>query len=709
MQSVLGTVGFSVAAVAYAVVATLVLLSGDRSRQARYLSAALVVSVAWAVWHIVANAQPMHAMYPSSVIADSIRSGVWIAYLVAVLKDVDSDTPGRRLCLYVLAGGIAASLIAALMGSTVGRAETARVAEFAYAVMVIVPLLGILGLEQIFRNSDIQQRSIFEPLVLGVGFLFAADALVYSYALAFADTDTSLSVSRSIVSILAAPAIAVTARRWLRWNTVLFLSRDFTFYTASLVGVALYVAAMVAAAFLFASSGSRWGILAQSALLLAGLFVLYRLLFSGAVRRSIRVFITKHFYRERYDYRKEWLRLIETLVGREEEASIAVRAVRALAEIIGSDEGELWLEGGPGLAYEPHGSWGGPMPSESLNRSDALPAYLAQSHWVVDTQEYLNKPSVYSNVFAFDEPFLKQPSIYVPILHKDRLIGVVRLERPPGIGDLSFEDHDLLKTAGQQIAVFLVQERAQELLFETRQFEAFSKLTAFLMHDLKNVIAQQNLVVANARRFRHRPEFIDDAISTISSSVERMRRILERLQGATRFEKSSRIQLHGLLQEVCNECVDRRPSPVLSATGDDELFVEMDRDRLNMVVTHLVRNAQDATQPDGHVQVLVSREDAYARIEVSDDGCGMDAEFIRDRLFKPFDSTKGAQGMGIGAYQIRETVNAVGGTCEVKSEPGVGTTMVIKLPLVTVRPASGWLAATEQATSSGKVPDVAGS
>jgi putative PEP-CTERM system histidine kinase len=267
----------------------------------------------------------------------------------------------------------------------------------------------------------------------------------------------------------------------------------------------------------------------------------------------------------------------------------------------------------------------------------------------------------------------------------------------------------LLKTAGQQIAVFLVQERAQEQLFETRQFEAFSKLTAFLMHDLKNVIAQQNLVVANAQRFRHRPEFIDDAIATISSSVERMRRILERLQGATRFEKPSRIQLLSLLREVCKECADRQPRPTVLGPDAEECFVEMDRDRLNMVATHLVRNAQDATPSDGYVKVSVSIDDAYARIEVADNGCGMDAEFVRDRLFKPFDSTKGAQGMGIGAYQIRETVTAAGGSVAVKSERGVGTTMIVKLPLAAARPVGGWARANERSASTAKVPDAASS
>jgi putative PEP-CTERM system histidine kinase len=333
------------------------------------------------------------------------------------------------------------------------------------------------------------------------------------------------------------------------------------------------------------------------------------------------------------------------------------------------------------MPFEGHGGWGTEPPIKAIAADDPLALYLERSNWVVDTLEYRSNPGLYSHAFPAEAEFLNEDAIFVPILSQDLLIGIVRLYRPPGLGDLSYEDHDLLKTAGQQVAVFLVHERAQEELFETRQFEAFSKLTAFLMHDLKNMIAQQDLVVANTRRFKHRPEFIDDAIATVASSVERMRKVLDRLQGSTRIEQTSRIELVELIHEVCTSCSDRLPAPRIVVPGE-RLLVEMARDRLAMAITHLIRNAQDATPEAGSLDVRLSVDSAGALIEVADTGCGMDADFVRTRLFRPFDSTKGAQGMGIGAYQIRETLRSVGGTIDVESAPGEGTTMRIRLPLV---------------------------
>ncbi len=106
-----------------------------------------------------------------------------------------------------------------------------------------------------------------------------------------------------------------------------------------------------------------------------------------------------------------------------------------------------------------------------------------------------------------------------------------------------------------------------------------------------------------------------------------------------------------------------------------------DPDRLLMALDHAVRNAQEATPADGKVEVTLEVNGGMATITVADTGAGMDAAFVRDRLFKPFDSTKGTKGVGIGAYQVRETIRSAGGKLIVNSEPGKGTELVISLEI----------------------------
>ncbi len=243
---------------------------------------------------------------------------------------------------------------------------------------------------------------------------------------------------------------------------------------------------------------------------------------------------------------------------------------------------------------------------------------------------------------------------------------------------LNFEDHDLLKTAGQQIASYLAQEQSTEQLAEGRQFEAYNRLTAYIMHDLKNLIAQQSLVVANAKRHKKNPKFIDDAVATIEGGVTRMRRVIEHLQQSSIDQRQEKVELGKLIMQAVSQCADRQPIPK-THIGDEQIWVRADRERLLMALYHGIRNAQDATGADGEVSVELEPNGANCTIRIIDTGAGMDELFVRERLFKPFDSTKGTQGMGMGAYQIRETVRAIGGEVRVQSELDKGTRLVLEL------------------------------
>jgi signal transduction histidine kinase len=101
---------------------------------------------------------------------------------------------------------------------------------------------------------------------------------------------------------------------------------------------------------------------------------------------------------------------------------------------------------------------------------------------------------------------------------------------------------------------------------------------------------------------------------------------------------------------------------------------------LAAVLGHLVTNAQDATPADGRITVEAVLQDGALVLAVEDNGSGMDEAFLRERFFKPFDSTKGSKGMGIGAYQARQFVEAAGGEVRVRSAPGEGTRFEMRFP-----------------------------
>jgi putative PEP-CTERM system histidine kinase len=197
------------------------------------------------------------------------------------------------------------------------------------------------------------------------------------------------------------------------------------------------------------------------------------------------------------------------------------------------------------------------------------------------------------------------------------------------------------------------------------------------MHDLKNLVAQQELIVSNAKKHKRNPAFVDDAIDTIGKSVQRVRRVIEQLQQRSDNQRTERIELGKEVLNAVSRCADRQPVPT-ARVGDSQVWLRGNRERFQMALLNAIRNAQDATDKDGDVILTLTGDQHGCVVCIADTGSGMDESFVRERLFKPFDSTKGSEGMGIGAYQLRETVRAMGGEVSVDSRPAEGTRVELR-------------------------------
>ncbi|MCC5862188.1 MAG: PEP-CTERM system histidine kinase PrsK [Gammaproteobacteria bacterium] len=662
---------YATAAVAFVGLAALLALHLRSHPAMRGLFAASLATAVWAVLTVLwARAEPPPGRWLPAL--DAAHAAIWLALLAALL-------PGRgwrslRGLLLVAAVVVPALLVGE---SVLGRRLLPGTSGL--VVLLAGSLLALVAVEQLLRNASREERRAVAPLCLGLGALFVYELFVYSHALLLGQLDPGLWAARGFVNAAVVPLLAVATQRHPRWASQFYVSRQMVFYTTTLFGAGLYLVAMALGGYVIRLLGGEWGLVLQVAFLAAALLLLSAILFSGQLRARLRVFINKHFFRSRYDYREEWLRLIRTLANRD-GGPTAQRALRALADILESPSGELWLSPAVGEPY---------LPVATLAERNVSPwppdhpviQFLAETNWIIDTHEYARDPERYAHAFReLPADGLPGESVIVPLRFEGRLLGLTRLDRNAARGVLNYEDHDLLKTVGRQVAVFLAQERAREALAETRQFEAFNRTTAFLMHDLKNLMAQQALIVQNAPRHRDKPGFIDDALGTIERSVVRMKKLLDQLsQGPAAADTvATRVNLTPILEEVVAAAADRAPVPSLEIERYCE--VRGDRDRLSMAVSHAVRNAQEATPAHGEVRVRLYPRGEAVVVEIADTGSGMDETFIRERLFRPFDTTKGASGMGIGAYQVREYLRGLGGHVEVDSVPGEGTCLRLVIP-----------------------------
>ncbi len=681
----LGFVSYGLAATSFLILTLLLLTSWQGRAQGARLVVACAVTAAWAAL-LAFGSSRMDLSLPMVMLAESLRYGAWFVVLTGLTRSAGLAGGLSRAVHATWIGGVALAFgLPVLVGAGVPVPSPMLLIIGAGLLMA---LLGLVLLEQVYRNSRAQGRFAIKFFVIAMGVMFAYDLFLYSQAQLLKSVDAVTWSARGFVLAMTVPMLALAARRNPHWSLDVFVSRQVVFYTTSILSIGLYLLLMASGGYFIRLYGGTWGRVAQLVFFAGAAAVLVSLVASSALRRRLRVFISKHFYRNKYDYRIEWLRFIDTLSAPVEGIEVRANAVRSIAQIIGSPGGILYLRDDAGGQYQPAAVW--PQGGEAARRFPALPVtdelveFLVRRQWVVDAQEHARSPDSYQNVMlpGFIGDDRERHRFVLPLVHGTDMIGFVVLAAPPPPFNPTFEDRDLLKTVGRHVATHLAQHETDRQLADSRQFEAYHRLTAFVMHDLKNLAAQLSLIVSNAEKHKRNPEFVDDAISTIANSTGRMQRLIEQLQRREVQTTVRRVPLCDVAQRAVARCCVRRPQPVFESDGA-EAFVEADQERLTMIVEHVIRNAQEATPEDGRVGVRVEPGAGWHAVIVTDSGAGMSPEFIRDRLFKPFDTTKGSKGMGIGAYQVREYVQSIGGRVLVESHEGEGTRIELHLPAQT--------------------------
>ena len=622
----------------------------------------------------------LQLMKPESLIQSSeVASGIFAAQS----KEKHSTSINKQIRWGLSFAVIfSVALIAVLLGPVVTHyipIPAPLIKDLGLISWLALSVFSLLILEQLYRNATIEQRWAIKYLCLGIGAIFAYDFYMFADALLFKQLDERLWSARGIVDGIAVPLIAISIARNPSWSLRIHVSRQVVFHSVTLVGAGVYLLVMAAVGYLLRLYGGSWGGLLQATFLAGTGALLLALLFSDKIRAKIRVLLSKHFFSFKYDYREEWLRFTQTLS--EGEKSVPDNVIHAIAALVNSPGGILWAKKEKDN-FAPLANWNMPPPHmQPSPPTESLIAFLETRQWIIDLPEFTAEPGLYEGL---DVPSwlsaIPGAWLIVPLLSKEALIGILLLKRSEIEQSINWEDRDLLKMAGQQAASYLAQHLSDQALVQARQFEAFNRLSAYVVHDLKNILAQQALIVSNAEKHKGNPAFVDDVISTVRNSVDRMTRLMEQMRSGMRGTSARNVSLNAVLSEIVSRRSTRRPIPELQLP-ENELVVEADREQLATVFSHLIQNAQEATDKSGRINVRLTCISQQAVIEVEDTGCGMDEEFIQNRLYRPFDSTKGLTGMGIGAFESREVVRALGGDISIHSTPGEGSTFRITIPM----------------------------
>ncbi|WP_244647199.1 XrtA/PEP-CTERM system histidine kinase PrsK [Sphingomonas sp. CFBP 13728] len=619
-------------------------------------------------------------------IAESVRNIAWLGFMLALVRrDRAGNFALGTVYLLVVAIAVMSALLAIAEMAPIDREAVVAVGTARLVFRMMTAVSALVLVHHLYQAAPASRGGI-RLVMLALGAMWGADLVLLTLYYFQADWVSWLSAVRGMAMVGVAAVLMIAVHRSGDWT--LALSRPVTIRALTAIGIVLYVGIVALATSLAGSYAGPYSRIAQTAIVFGATTTLMTMLSTPWLRAWTKVKIAKHLFRHRYDYRAEWQRFTDTLgmSGTQFDGHpepLGTRVVKAVADLTDSPGGLLLVPDGASLEVSTTWNWR----DTTESGGEALARYLGDGARIIEldpvrTGDALHEEQASVPTWLSD---CRDAWAIVPLLHGGNLVGAIVLARPPVDRALDWEDFDLLRVAGRQAASYLAEDRAHTALADAARFDEFNRRFAFILHDIKNLVSQLTLVARNAERHADNPDFRVDMIATLKDSSDRMNALLARLSqhNAAPSEPLQPVDVGALVERI----VAARKSQHPIAARVVPALALGHATRLEQVLGHLVQNGIEASGVDDPIMLSIDAQGDRVRIDVVDQGCGMTPGFVRDQLFRPFVSSK-PTGFGIGAFEARQLVQAMGGTLEVTSREGQGTRFRILLPAATAMEAA---------------------
>ncbi len=547
---------------------------------------------------------------------------------------------------------------------------------------LISAVVVLMNLERTFRSAVGTMQWRIKFIVIGLGIIFGARVYTTSQALLFSEGILVLSGVDSAALLIGCALMVVAFLRSGFGEIDVYPSHAVLRTSVTFVLAGGYLVVVGVLAQVVASTGKAEAFELQTLIVLLAFAGLAIVLLSNRFRQKIRSLVSRHFKRPQYDFRQIWTRVTRSMSSAFGQPAMCAAAAKLISETFNVLSVSIWLLDEDRLAF-------GASTSRSASEASAV---LQDPQQTFARIRMLRKPFELEKAKGDHIEALKQISlnqfrtggnrICVPLCAGNNCMGIAILADRVGGTPYSIEEFDLLKCIGDQVAVGLLNLRLTDEITSGKELEAFQAMSAFFVHDLKNAASTLSLTLKNLPLHFDDPAFRQDVLRGIGETTERINQLISRLTALRRLELNlAEVDLNSVVDDAVNGMNGTLNVRVMR---DFRLQpkVRLDRDQFGSVINNLLLNARDAVGSEGEVKIQTAAENEWAIVSVADNGCGMTPEFVRSSLFRPFQTTK-KKGLGIGMFQSKMIVEAHQGRILVKSEPAVGTTFRIMLPLST--------------------------
>ena len=549
-------------------------------------------------------------------------------------------------------------------------------------VLLVALVLILMSLEQTFRATVGTMRWQIKLVVVAVALIFGARLYVRSQAILFSAPDIAFWSVESSALLIGCAFLGVAYIRTGLAEIELYPSLAVLRSSLTVMIVGAYLVVVGILAQVVTRFGGAEVFQFQALVVITGMAGLAVLLLSDRARQQMHTFVIRHFKPAQHDSTRIWTSFSKRLGAVRDQEGLGTAAAKLVSETFDVLSVTIWLADDEKERL---------VAAASTARHGAASNDAVPSAAVLSGVQALNAWSDLDRIKdAWAEEFrLLNPTTFarggtrvcIPLRVGERTIGAMVLADRVNGAMYTVEEIELLNCIGEHVSAILMNLRLANEVAHTRELDAFRLMSTFFVHDLKNAASSLNLTLKNLPVHFDDPAFRDDALRTIGNTARRIDDMIARLSALRQRPDATRVDAD--LNQLVDEALAKVP-PMRDVQLMKELepvpCILADREQIQSVVTNLVMNAQDAVGAEGVIQVRTSINGQRVFLSVADNGCGMSETFLKESLFRPFQSTK-KKGLGIGLFQCRAIVQAHGGGMQVESVAGKGTTFLVSLPV----------------------------
>ncbi len=616
---------------------------------------------------------------------------VSISCLLAAVLGLEKNIRERRrlvnalkITLAALCAAFAAALIvrgasyAALPhGETLVLGPLGR----AHAVAQLVCCVGFMWvMENILRSSEGAMRRALTYPGIGAVSMAAALCMLAVHRLSTNTISHDILTLGSLMILVGCSLFVFFAVRFRLFDMDVFVSRYVVYHSLTFVGIGAYLVMTGAVIWGIRILGLGSSVVVTGFVGFVAMVMLAVFALSTEIRSRLRFFVNTHFFANKYDYRKEWVELSGYLTISYTERQIVHVTSQVILDSMYIAEMSIWLlKRG---VFVRSLSFPAEKGDREVRPDHPLPVYLSVGRHFIRGTPLAADDGSWKALVEEHAGFLdaNRIELAVGMFAGSDLIGFIAVGRQRPGTPYGQDDIDLLTAIASQASSALVKAWYAERLAENKELDTYNRMSASLLHDLKNASGHLSLILQNAPRYMDREEFRRDMLDTIQQALARIEKVTSKLAAPAHAEdvRPAAFDARDFLGRLLERLRPRLEGVDLVTEADPSLIVHADMDVLERIMENLVINAVEAVESRGRIVVGACRKGGRVHLWVRDNGKGMTDEFMQERLFRPFQTTK-PRGTGLGLWQVKTMAERIGAWVEVERNNEGGMTFTVSV------------------------------